>query len=149
MAGPGKRYQEFIEFLTMFVCELNALAQDGGAVVVEGKRDRDALAALGYTGPILTKATLHSKKGVAALRRVKLAVILTDLDEEGRRLAARYADFFTLRGVKHSLTQRRRLLRASHGTFLHMENLVRFAPAVPEIIALTSKTELPGPGLNA
>jgi 5S rRNA maturation endonuclease (ribonuclease M5) len=148
MAGPGKRYQEFIEFLTMFVCELNALAQEGAVVVVEGKRDRDALAALGYTGPILTKATLHSKKGVAGLRRVKLAVILTDLDEEGRRLAARYADFFTLRGVKPSLTQRRRLLRASHGTFLHMENLVRFAPAVSEIIALTSKTEVSGPRLN-
>ena len=118
-------------------------------VVVEGKRDRDALAALGYTGPILTKAALHSKKGMTALRRVKLAVILTDLDEEGRRLAARYADFFTLRGVKPSLTQRRRLLRASHGTFLHMENLCRASRLlVSEIIALTSKTELSGPRLN-
>jgi len=140
MADPGRRFQDFIEFLTGFVCELNALAEDGAAVVVEGKRDRDALIMLGYSGPIFTKATLHSERGTAALRRVKLAIILTDLDEEGRRLSARYADFFALRDTKTSLTQRRRLLKASHGTFLHVENLARFAPTVPEIIALTSKT---------
>jgi 5S rRNA maturation endonuclease (ribonuclease M5) len=139
MTRAVKKYQEFIEFLTLFVSELNGLAQDGALVVVEGKRDMDALTALGYTGPVLAKATLHSKNGVAGLRRVKLAVILTDLDEEGRRLAARYAEFFALRDIRTSLTQRRRLLKASHGTFLHVENLVRFAPIVPEIIALTSK----------
>ncbi len=139
MTGPGKRFQEFIEFLTVFICELNALSEDGAAVLVEGKRDRDALTQLGYNGPVLTKASLHSERGVAGLRRVKLAVILTDLDGEGRRLAARYAEFFALRGIETSLTQRRRLLKASHGTFLHVENLARFAPMVPEIIAMTTK----------
>ena len=96
----------------------------------------------------VVSASRAGKSVVSAGRPVELTRELTDLDEEGRRLAARYADFFTLRGVKPSLTQRRRLLRASHGTFLHMENLVRFAPAVSEIIALTSKTELSGPRLN-
>ena len=139
MTGPGRRFQEFIEFLTVFICELNVLAQEGAVVLVEGKRDRDALTELGYNGPILTKAALHSEKGVAHLRRVKLAIILTDLDEEGRRLAARYAEFFALRGIETSLTQRRRLWKASHGTFLHVENLVRFAPVVPEIIGVTTK----------
>jgi 5S rRNA maturation endonuclease (ribonuclease M5) len=139
MTSPGKRFQEFIEFLTVFICELNALSEDGATVLVEGKRDRDALTQLGYIGPVLTKASLHSERGVAGLRKVKLAVILTDLDEEGRRLAARYAEFFALRGIETSLTQRRRLLKASHGTFLHVENLVRFAPMVPEIIAMTTK----------
>ena len=99
MADPGRRFQDFIEFLTGFICELNALAEDGAAVVVEGKRDRDALTGLGYSGPIFTKATLHSERGAATLRRVKLAIILTDLDEEGRRLAARYAEFFALRDI--------------------------------------------------
>jgi 5S rRNA maturation endonuclease (ribonuclease M5) len=139
MTGPLKRFGAFIEFLAALICELNSLAEDGAVVLVEGKRDWDALLELGYTGPILTKASLHSEKGVAGLARIKLAVILTDLDEEGRRLAARYAEIFERRGIQASLTQRRRLLKASHGTFLHVENLVRFAPVVPEIIALTSK----------
>jgi 5S rRNA maturation endonuclease (ribonuclease M5) len=139
MVGPAKRFQAFVEFLTVFIGELNALAEEGAAVLVEGKRDRDALTRLGYTGPVLTKASLHSERGVAGLRRVKLAIILTDLDEEGRRLAARYAEFFALRGIETSLTQRRRLLKASHGTFLHVENLARFAPTVPEIIAMATK----------
>ena len=76
MTGPReRRFQEFIEFLTVFICELNVLAQEGAVVLVEGKRDRDALTELGYNGPILTKAALHSEKGVARLRRVKLAII--------------------------------------------------------------------------
>ena len=104
--------------------------------------------ALGCTGPIVTKADLHSKRGATSLRRVKLAIILTDLDEEGRRLAAHYAEFFALRDIKTSLTQRRRLLRASRGTFLHVENLVRFAPIVPEIISLRSRVEASGSETN-
>ena len=139
MPGPRKRYQEFIEFLTVFVSELNDLALEGAVVLVEGKRDRDALTELGYNGRVITKASLHSERGIATLRGVKLAVILTDLDEEGRRLAGRYAEFFALRGIEASLTQRKRLMKASHGTFLHVENLSRFAPAVPEIIATSSK----------
>ncbi len=138
MAGPERRFQDFVVFLTSFVCELNMLAEEGAAVLVEGKRDRDALVGLGYHGQILTKASLHSERGVAGLRRVRRVVMLTDLDEEGRRLAARYAEFFDHRGIEVSMEQRRRLLRASHRTFLHVENLARFSPLVPELIAITA-----------
>jgi len=139
MAGHDKRFLEFVEFLTVFVRELNELAQEGATVLVEGKRDKDALLGLGYVGPVMTKASLHSVRGAAGLRRVKLAVILTDQDEEGRRLAARYAEFFARRGIETSLTQRRRLKRASNGTFLHVENLVRFGPEVKAINEMSSR----------
>jgi 5S rRNA maturation endonuclease (ribonuclease M5) len=136
MAVRERRFLDFVEFLAAFIRELNDLAGDGAAVLVEGKRDRDALVGLGYGGPILTKASLHSERGVARLKRVSLVVVLTDLDGEGRRLAARYADFFERRGIDVSLTQRRRLLKASHGIFLHVENLVRFVPMVPEVLSM-------------
>jgi 5S rRNA maturation endonuclease (ribonuclease M5) len=139
MAGPQKRFLEFVEFLTVFIHELNALSQEGAAVLVEGKRDRDALVGLGYTGPVMTRALLHSPRGVAAVRKVKLAIILTDQDGEGRRLAARYADFFARRGIETSLTQRRRLKRASNGIFLHIENLARFGPEVKAINEISAR----------
>jgi 5S rRNA maturation endonuclease (ribonuclease M5) len=138
MADRERRFQDFVEFLIHFIHELNTLALEGGAVLVEGKRDCDALTKLGYTGPVVTKASLHSQKGLAALRRIRLAIILTDFDEEGRRLAGRYVDFFDRRGIEVSLTQRRRLLKASNGTFLHVENLVRFEDTVQEVVALGS-----------
>lgn len=139
MSVRDRRFQEFAEFLADLIRELNALAGDGTVVLVEGKRDREALVGLGYGGPILTKSSLHSERGVAGLRRVRQVVVLTDLDGEGRRLAARYAEFFERRGIEVSLTQRRRLLKASHGTYLHIENLSRFSPTVPEMLSITSE----------
>jgi len=128
-----------VEFLAEFVSELNRQAdgEESAAVLVEGKRDRDALVGLGYTGRVLTRVSLHPQKGIA-LVGIRRVVILTDLDQEGRRLAGRYAALLAKRGVKVSLGERNRLLKASHGTFLHVENLARFAPAVLEIINLTS-----------
>jgi 5S rRNA maturation endonuclease (ribonuclease M5) len=137
-----RRYLEFIEFLVAFIDELNDLAVEGAAILVEGQRDSRALADLGYDGRILTRISLSSPRVDASLRGVKSVVILTDMDKEGRKLAARYMGFFLPRGVKTSMSQRRRLKRASYGVFLHIENLSRFAPEVPEIRGLTEKMRL-------
>jgi len=137
-----KRYLEFIEFLVAFIDELNALAAEGTAVLVEGPRDRNALVDLGYTGKVLMRVSLSSTRADESLSGVRSVVVLTDMDKEGRKLAARYIGFFLPRGVKTLMSQRRRLKRASHGAFLHVENLSRFAPEVPEIRGLTEKMRL-------
>jgi 5S rRNA maturation endonuclease (ribonuclease M5) len=125
-----RTHKEFSEFLRGMVRELNHLSEEGGAVLVEGKRDAKALKALGYTGTLFTVALLTSSAASRERLRgdVRLMVILTDLDPEGRRLASRYVRFLSQEGIKPSLAQRRRLSAASRGIFLHIENLVRFAP---------------------
>ena len=124
-----RRFLEFAEFLHDLIKELNDLSGEGAAVLVEGKRDARALTGLGYTGPLFTIAILTSS--VASRERlrgeVRQMVILTDLDTEGRRLAAKYVRFLSQERVKPSLAQRKRLSAASHGIFLHIENLGRFA----------------------
>lgn len=142
MIQKDRRYLEFIEFLVAFIDELNDLAVEGAAILVEGQRDSSALVDLGYDGKILTRISLSSARVDASLKGVKSVVILTDMDKEGRKLAARYMGFFLPRGVKTSMSQRRRLKRASYGVFLHIENLSRFAPEVPEIRGLTEKMRL-------
>jgi len=111
------------------VKELNDLSSEGAAVLVEGKRDATAMKELGYTGPIFTVSILTSSAAVRVKLRknVTKMIILTDLDTEGRRLAARYVKFLSHEGVQASLAQRRRLSKASRGVFLHIENLRRFA----------------------
>ncbi len=124
-----RRFREFGSFLRDLVKELNDLSAEGAAVLVEGKRDARALTGLGYNGPVYTIAILTSN----AARREKLRkevskmIILTDLDSEGRRLAARYMKFLSHEGISASLAQRRRLSKATRGVFLHVENLGRFA----------------------
>jgi 5S rRNA maturation endonuclease (ribonuclease M5) len=126
MVVAERRFQTFIEFLVDFIRDLNDLSREGAIVLVEGKRDAAALAELGYTGEIMTSSTLTS--GTSAVRRAKLVIILTDLDTEGRRLAARYIRMFSRLGVRTTLVARRRLSKNSRGKFLHIENLIRFAP---------------------
>ncbi len=129
MLQRERRFVEFAEFLRDFIKELNDLSREGGGVLVEGKRDARALARLGYSGQLFTIAILTSSATSRERLREKVRqmVILTDLDAEGRRLAARYVRFLSQEGIKPSLAQRKRLSSASHGVFLHIENLGRFA----------------------
>jgi len=122
-----RRFEEFQEFLGRFIGELNHASAEGAAVLVEGKRDVKALAALGYSGETFTMADLSSPTRSAKLAGHETVVILTDLDAEGRRLAARCAKLLPRMGLKASLAQRKRFSAASGGVFLHVENLRRFA----------------------
>jgi 5S rRNA maturation endonuclease (ribonuclease M5) len=124
-----RRFREFASFLRDMVKELNDISSEGGAVLVEGKRDAAALKGLGYSGPIFSVSILTSSDAARQKLRNEISqmVILTDLDTEGRRLASRYVKFLAREGVKSSLAQRKRLSAASHGIFLHFENLIRFA----------------------
>ena len=62
----GRRFQRLEEFLQGFVKELNDLSGEGGAVLVEGKRDVLALRGLGYSGPIFSISTLTSSEATSA-----------------------------------------------------------------------------------
>jgi 5S rRNA maturation endonuclease (ribonuclease M5) len=121
-----KRLQDFAAFLSNFVCNLNQMSSEGWVLLVEGKRDEAALRGLGYEGALITLATLS--RGICpALRGSNKVVILTDLDREGGVLAARSVKSLSRNGINTSLAERRRLKAASHGAFLHIENLSRFA----------------------
>jgi 5S rRNA maturation endonuclease (ribonuclease M5) len=122
----GKRYQEFGEFLARFVMDLNHLAEDGWSLLVEGPRDSKAMRKLGFVGNVATIASL-AKRGSSVFEGSRRIVILTDLDREGAVLASRYIKRLTHDGFRTSLKERLRLKNASHGVFLHVENLSRFA----------------------
>jgi len=138
-SARGKRHSDFVEFLVGFVDELNALGAEGAAVLVEGQRDSRALSDLGYEGRILTKISMSRGRLESSLRGVTSVIILTDMDREGRRLAAKYMTFLQTLRIGASLNQRRRLRRASGGVFLHIENLSRFNPEVPDLRKMTEK----------
>jgi len=83
----------------------------GDTVVVEGARDTEALLRLGFHGRIEACSRVGVSDGdlVEGLFRLGGAVvILTDFDDEGRRLNRRLSRLLELRGVK----VRRRLRRA-------------------------------------
>jgi 5S rRNA maturation endonuclease (ribonuclease M5) len=121
-----KAYQDFGDFVSGFVRDLNQLSEDGWAVLVEGRRDERALRELGYAGRMATVSSF-SRSGPRAFGGSARVVILTDLDREGGTLAARFVKKLSHEGLATSLSERRRLKAASKGVFLHVENLRRFS----------------------
>ncbi len=95
-------------------------------MLVEGKRDRDAMKTLGYEGVMVT-VSMAAKGPDRVFKGSKKVIILTDLDREGSVLAARFVKRLSHDGMRVSLVERKRLKAASRGTFLHVENLSRFA----------------------
>jgi 5S rRNA maturation endonuclease (ribonuclease M5) len=106
--NPRER-SEFRRELETLVREM---AEEVDAVVVEGTRDRAALRALGYSGPVL----LASGNGMgradfidSVAERHRTVALLTDFDAEGRALAARLRSRFERSGVKVAPEWRNRL----------------------------------------
>jgi len=126
-----KTYQEFGEFVRGLVNDLNNSSEDGWSILVEGQRDARALRKLGCAGNVVTVSSVV-RKGNTVFHGGRKIIILTDLDREGAVLAARYIKRLSHDGFKTSLRERQRLKNASHGVFLHVENLSRFAETVPE-----------------
>ena len=122
----AKTYDEFGEFLGGFVTDLNDLSEDGWSILVEGPRDAQALRRLGCVGNLVTVSSVV-RKGNGVFDKDRKIVIMTDLDREGAVLASRYIKRFSHDGYRTSLRERQRLKNASHGVFLHVENLSRFA----------------------
>jgi 5S rRNA maturation endonuclease (ribonuclease M5) len=122
----AKEYQAFATFLSGFVRDLNDRSEDGWSLLVEGPRDVRALRKLGYVGDLVTVAAV-GRRGPSAVGPAKGVMILTDLDREGTVLASKFVRALAHERVQISLTERRRLKKASRGVFLHIENLGRFA----------------------
>jgi 5S rRNA maturation endonuclease (ribonuclease M5) len=121
-----RMYQAFGAFVLGWVMDLNHLSEQGWVLLVEGERDARALRRLGYLGNMATSSAF-GRKGIEALGGSTKVVLMTDLDREGGVLAARYLKALSKDGLEVSLSERKRLRRASRGVFLHIENLGRFA----------------------
>ncbi len=79
---------ERLEKLEGLIFELQQTSDKGAVIIVEGKRDRKALRALGITGDI----ELGTKKSILVFcedvaREYNNVIVLTDWDEKGDKLA--------------------------------------------------------------
>ena len=100
-----------LERLTRLLGELETLVD---VVIVEGRRDLEALRQLGFRGVV----SLFSQVGVpdadfmdTASREYGSVVILTDFDEEGRKIDLALSEGFERRGLRVEKGLRREMGR--------------------------------------
>lgn len=116
---------ERVELLMKALEELFKEWKDGACIVVEGKRDRDALKYLGLKTGVVAFKTLNCgiSDAIERLCHKNRIVILTDFDPEGDELASRISEVLIKRGVNVNLELRRKLLYILKGEVKGFEDL--------------------------
>ena len=111
-----------ISEIKKFVIHLNS--QKDSVVVVEGKRDSNALSKLGFSGKILE---FHSFRGLVkfsdSVAKYKNVILLLDGDKKGRYLTKRIIDLLAHR-VKIDLSFKKKLVSITKGKIRFIEQLV-------------------------
>lgn len=114
--------EQEISELQNFVLQLNSATD--GAVIVEGKRDSNALKKLGYQGKILE---FHRFGGMIkfadAAAKYKKIIVLFDRDRKGRYLTGRTIQLLQRR-TKLDLSYKRKLRQITKGKIMFVEQLV-------------------------
>jgi 5S rRNA maturation endonuclease (ribonuclease M5) len=108
-----------------FVYSLNSISNS--IVVVEGKRDEDALKKLGYSGKI---CQFHSFKGLIkfadSMPKYKNLILLLDSDRKGRYLTRRIISQLQHR-MTVDLSYRKELTVITKGRVKNIEDLSMYA----------------------
>ena len=121
-----------IDRLRIFVDRLNIESERGSVIVVEGKRDLEALARIGFTGQV---TVLNHYKGINNFvdnhyHVDKKIILLLDMDRTGKCLTSKLLKQLQSRGGNVSLFYKKTLARISNGKIRHVEDLVSYAPHV-------------------
>jgi len=115
--------QEIIE-LKNFIFELNSMKDS--VVIVEGKRDSNALKKLGYTGKVLE---FHKFSGMVdfadSVAKYERLIILFDRDKKGRYLTGKTIQLLQRR-TKVDLSFKRKLRKITKGKIMFIEQLVSY-----------------------
>lgn len=135
----GYRYNidgETVERLRNFVGMLNEESDKGSVIVVEGRRDAEALSRIGFTG---NPAVFHNFKGIADFLDChndfdKKIILLLDMDRTGKHLTSRLVSELQSRRHNVSLFYKKALARITNGKVRHVEDLITYVPHMSGIV---------------
>ncbi len=118
--------QNEMDEMKKFMKHLNS--KNESVVIVEGKRDSDALRKLGFSGKILE---FHSFKGMVkfsdSVAKYKSIILLLDGDRKGRYLTKRIIDLLEHR-TKIDLSFKKKLISITKGKIRFIEQLICYKP---------------------
>ena len=108
---------------------LNEESEKGSVIVVEGRRDAQALSKLGFSGNV---AVFHHFKGILDFLDKhdgtgKKIILLLDMDRTGKYLTSRLVSQLHSRRRNVSLSHKRALAKITNGKVRHVEDLVIYA----------------------
>lgn len=121
-----------VEELREFIDKLNGESENGSIIVVEGKRDAEALSKIGFAG---NPVVFHHGKGIVDFvdthdRSGKKIILLLDMDKTGKHLTRRIMSQLQSKQKNVSLFYKHELAKITNGKVRHIEDLSAYAPLV-------------------
>ena len=119
-----------VDRLREFIERLNEESENGSVIVVEGKRDVEALTRLGFNGNL---TILDHFKGITDFvdnhcHIRKKVILLLDMDRTGKYLTSKLITQLHHKGNDVSLFYKKTLAKITNGKVRHVEDLVTYAP---------------------
>ena len=119
-----------VDRLREFIERLNEESENGSVIVVEGKRDVEALIRMGFNGNL---TILNHFKGITDFvdnhyQITKKIILLLDMDRTGKYLTSRLLRQLQYKGNNVSLSYKKALAKISNGKIRHIEDLVMYIP---------------------
>ena len=101
---------ERLERIEKIICEVKELSSSGAVIIVEGRRDRTSLECLGIEGHIVLATYFPLLSFAESIsQKYHEAVIMTDWDIQGEKLAIRITTYLYSLGTKPNTWPRRKL----------------------------------------
>jgi 5S rRNA maturation endonuclease (ribonuclease M5) len=119
-----------IDRLREFINMLNEESENGSVIVVEGKRDVEALSRVGFNGNL---TVFNHFKGVTDFvdnhhQIRKKIILLLDMDRTGKHLTGKLLAQLQYKGKDVNLFYKKALMKITNGKVRHIEDIVTYAP---------------------
>jgi len=126
--------QDEVQKVQKFVNMLNEESENGAIVVVEGKRDVDALVSIGFSGNVVT---LNNFKGVNGLvdnlEKVRKVILMLDMDRKGKYLTHKILTLLRYKGKNVDMFYKKMLAEITKGKVRHVEEIVIYKKYISDI----------------
>lgn len=126
--------QDEVQKLQKFVDMLNEESDNGAVVLVEGKRDVNALASVGYRGSVVT---VNNFKGINNLvediERRRKVILMLDMDRTGKRLTHKILTMLQYRRKNVDLFYKKMLVEITRGKVRHIEEIMIYAKYISDV----------------
>lgn len=126
--------QDEVQELQKFVNMLNEESSNGAVIVVEGKRDVNALASVGFKGNVVT---LNNFRGINRLvdnlERAGKVILMLDMDHKGKYLTHKILTLLQYKGKNVDLFYKKTLSEITKGKVRHIEEIVIYAKYISDV----------------
>lgn len=124
---PNILSEDELAELDTFLADLIADLTEGAAIIVEGRADEEALRATGLYGRILRISSLSRSEllRLTTAARPTKVILLTDLDEKGRKLKEELSELLRADGLEVDETYWLRLSKICRGRICEVETVMK------------------------